>query len=68
VPVSGNANGDPRSNGYILNASWWLAQNFQLAAQYTGYLQFNGASTNYDSSGRNAGGNNTVYLLARFIF
>lgn len=66
--VSGSANGDPRSNGYILNASWWPAQNFQLAAQYTGYLQFNGGKTNYDGSGRNASGNNTVYLLARFVF
>lgn len=68
APVSGSANGDPRSNGYILNVSWWPAQNFQLAGQYTGYLQFNGAKTNYDGAGRNANGNNTVYLLARFVF
>jgi hypothetical protein len=68
APVSGNANGDPRSNGYILNASWWPAQNFQLAAQYTGYLRFNGAGANYDGAGRNAGGNNAIYLLGRFVF
>jgi hypothetical protein len=36
--------------------------------QYTGYTRFNGAANNYDAVGRNAGGNNTVYLLARFIF
>ena len=66
--VSGSANGDPKSDGYILNASWWPAQNFQLAAQYTGYLKFNGASTNYNGDGRDASGNNTIYLIARFVF
>jgi hypothetical protein len=68
APVSGSANGSPASNGYLLNASWWPQQNVELAAQYTGYLRFNGASTNYDAAGRDANGNNSVYLLARFIF
>ena len=68
APVSGSANGDPRSNGFIANVSWWPVQNFDLAAQYTGYLRFNGAGTNYDGAGRNAGGNNAIYLLARFVF
>jgi hypothetical protein len=67
-PVSGNANGDPRSNGYIANVSWWPVQNIGLTFQYTGYARFNGAGTNYDGSGRNAGSNNTLYLLARFVF
>lgn len=66
--VSGSANGDPRSSGYILNLSWWPEQNINLAVQYTGYTRFNGAQDNYDGAGRNANGNNTVYLLARFIF
>jgi hypothetical protein len=66
--VSGSANGSPQSNGYTLNASWWPAQNVDLAVQYTGYLRFNGAQTNYDGAGRNAASNNTVYLLARFVF
>jgi hypothetical protein len=68
APVTGSANGDPRSNGYILNLSWWPVMNIQLAAQYTGYLRFNGAATNYDGAGRNATGNNSIYLLARFMF
>jgi hypothetical protein len=68
-PVSGNANnGDPRSNGYIANVSWWPVQNIGLTFQYTGYTRFNGAGTNYDGAGRNAGSNNTLYLLARFVF
>jgi len=66
--VSGSANGDPRSNGYILNLSWWPEQNIDLAVQYTGYLRFNGGSINYDGAGRSASGNNTVFLLARFVF
>jgi hypothetical protein len=66
--VTGSANGDPRSGGYIANLSWWPVQNIGLTFQYTGYTRFNGASTNYDSNGRNASSNNTVYLLARFVF
>ncbi len=66
--VSGSANGDPRGSGYIANFSVWPWQNLQLSAQYTGYTKFNGGSTNYDGAGRNANGNNTAYLVARFIF
>ncbi len=67
-PVTGSLNGDPRSNGVIANVSWWPVQNIGLTFQYTGYTRFNGASTNYDGSGRNAGSNNTLYLVARFVF
>lgn len=67
-PVTGNFNGDPRSNGYIANISWWPVQNIGLTLQYTGYTTFNGAGANYDGFGRNAGANNTLYLLARFVF
>lgn len=66
--VGGSANGDPRSAGYIANFSYWPWQNLQLSAQYTGYTRFNGGSTNYDGAGRNANSNNTVYLVARFVF
>ena len=67
-PVSGSANGSPHSAGYIANFSYWPWQNLQLAAQYIGYTRFNGGSTNYDSSFRNANGNNTIYLDAKFLF
>jgi hypothetical protein len=66
--ITGSANGSPNSSGYIANISWWPAQNIDLSAQYTGYRTFNGLSKNYDGSGRNAADNNTVYLLARFVF
>ncbi len=66
--VSGSANGDPRSTGYTINFSVWPTQNVDLGVQYTGYTRFNGGSNNYDAAGRNANGNNTIYLLARFVF
>ena len=66
--ISGSANSDPRSAGYIANLSYWPLQNLDLGVQYTGYTRFNGGSTNYDGLARNASDNNTVYLLARFLF
>jgi hypothetical protein len=66
--VTGSLNGDPHSTGFIANASWWPVQNVDVALQYTAYTRFNGGSTNYDGSGRNASGNNTVYFLMWFMF
>jgi len=68
APVSGSNNGSPHSNGYTLNLSWWPIQNINFAVQYNGYLRFNGAQNNYDGAGRAASGNNTVFLLGRFVF
>ena len=68
LPVTGSANGDPRSGGYIANVSWWPVQNISLTLQYTGYTRFNGGTTNYDGAGRTSSANNTIYLLARFVF
>jgi len=67
-PVTGNLNGSPASRGYILSVAWWPQQNIGLTAQYTGYTRFNGGSTSYDAAGRNADGNNSIYLMARFVF
>jgi hypothetical protein len=66
--LTGSANSSPRSTGYSANFSYWPIQNLDLGVQYTDYTRFNGAATNYDGAGRNAGDNNTVYLLARFLF
>jgi hypothetical protein len=68
APVSGSANGSPKSTGYIANLSFWPWQNLQLAFQYSGYTRFNGGGTNYDAADRSASGNNTTYLLVRFLF
>lgn len=66
--LSGSASGSPRTTGYLANFSLWPKQNIDLAVQYTAYTRFNGGSTNYDGSGRNASDNNTLYLLTRFVF
>ncbi len=67
-PVDGSANGSPKTDGYVAQVSWWPVQNIELTLQYTGYLNFNGRSTNYDGAGRNASNNNTVYARVWFIF
>ena len=62
APVTGSALGSPNSSGFIGQAGYWPVQNIELTAAYTGYTKFNGASRNYDGSGRNASANNSVYI------
>jgi len=62
APVSGSATGSPDSNGWILQWTWLPALNVQATAQYVIYNKFNGASKNYDGSGRSATDNNTLYM------
>ncbi len=66
--VTGSANGSPNSGGVTAQVSYipWL--NTQISLQYVAYSKFNGGSTNYDGSGRNASDNNTLYLLTWFAF
>ncbi len=66
--IGGSATGLSDSEGFIANLSWWPTQNLQFSAQFTGYTKFNGGTTDYDGSGRNASDNNTFYLIGRFIF
>jgi len=55
--------GSPNNLGYIGQVAFWPGQNFQIALQYRGFFIFNGASSNYDGSGRNASDNNTIYAF-----
>ena len=66
--VTGSFSGNPKTNGYIANFSYWPVQNVQLGAQYTGYTRFDGAGKNYDGSGRNANQNNSLYLVVWIVF
>ncbi|MGE5626242.1 MAG: hypothetical protein ACM3ZT_11910 [Bacillota bacterium] len=61
--VSGFAAGKPDSDGWILQGTYLPYANVQFTVQYTAYSKFNGASSNYDGSGRNASDNNTLFLL-----
>jgi len=68
APVTGSANGYPDSRGVIFELDYLPHPQVKLALQYTWFMKFNGAHTNYDGNGRNAMDNNTVYLLAWFAF
>lgn len=52
----------PDSSGYIFELDYLPIQYVRLMLQYTLYTKFNGASTNYDGTGRNARDNNTLFL------
>jgi hypothetical protein len=67
-PVTGSSTGSPNSSGFILQAAYLPLENLKIVAQYVIYDKFNGASTNYDGSGRDASDNNTFYLLVWMMF
>ncbi len=67
-PVDGFADGKPDSRGLIAQAQFLPWQNTQLLYQYTRYDRFNGAGDNYDGAGRDAGDNDTHYVLCWFAF
>jgi hypothetical protein len=61
APVSGSQNGSPQSDALQGEASVTPWLNTRFGVQYTHYLMFNGSSTNYDGSGRDAVANDTLY-------
>jgi hypothetical protein len=66
--VTGSANGNPKSSGYIFELNWLPRRDMRLMLQYTAYQDFNGARTNYDGFGRNAKDNNTLFLMGWLMF
>ena len=62
APVTGSRTGNPNSSGLILELDYLPWLNTKIWAQYIAYNKFNGASSNYDGSGRDAADNNTLYL------
>ncbi len=77
--LTGSANGSPNSQAIVAQVDWtpfghdtthpgypWL--NVRIGLQYTWYLQFNGGTTNYDGSGRNASDNNSLLLFTWWAF
>ena len=70
-PVGGSYTGSPNSNGFILEMDYlapWQYAYTKFSVQYVIYNKFNGSGTNYDGFGRNASGNNTLYLLVWLAF
>jgi len=68
APVTGSALGSPNRGGLIGQVGYWPQQNIELSIAYTGYVRFNGASHDYDGSGRNASANNSVYVAFWVMF
>jgi hypothetical protein len=66
--VVGSASGSPDSKGWTVELDFLPWQNVKLALQYTLYSRFNGGTTDYDGSGRNASDNNTLFLLGWIAF
>lgn len=66
--VTGSLTHRPNSDGLVaeLDFNPWL--NTRLGAQYIAYRRFNGGGSNYDGAGRDASGNNTLFLLAWLVF
>ena len=61
--VTTSANGRPDTKGWVAEVDYLPWLNVKLQAQYTAYSKFNGGGSNYDGFGRNAGDNNTFYVL-----
>lgn len=68
APVTGSLNGSPDSDGIHAEVACFPWQNIRLSVLYTAYTQFNGRVNNYNGTGRDASGNNTLYLLAWLMY
>ncbi|MEP6574288.1 MAG: cytochrome C [Gemmatimonadota bacterium] len=68
APVTGSATGNPKTSGVVGEFDFNPWQNTRLGVQYVAYNKFNGGGNGYDGSGRNASGNNTLYLLGWLMF
>jgi hypothetical protein len=66
--MTGSRSGSPDSKGFTARISFMPWLNTRLAVQYVAYSSFNGASKNYDGTGRNASDNNTLYLMTWLVF
>jgi len=66
--VTGSLNGEPNSSGEVLQLTFIPWMNTQFTLQYSMYNTFNGSSSNYDGSGRNASDNNSLYLVGWLLF
>jgi hypothetical protein len=73
----GTFTGCPNSAGWIFELaylpfshgpSFWPWLNFRIGLQYTHWTKFDGATTNFDGTGRNANDNNTLFLYFWTMF
>ena len=67
-PNVGSYTSKPNSSGMLFQLEYLPWYNTKFILQYVSYAKFDGSSNNYDSMGRNATNNNTLYLMAWFNF
>ncbi len=67
-PAIDSFNSKPNSDGFIFQIEFLPWYNTKFLVQYIMYNKFDGRSGNYDGFGRNAGNNNTLYVLAWLNF
>jgi hypothetical protein len=60
-PVFGSVTGSPNSTGIIAELSVMPWLNTRIGLQYVWWTKFNGATSDYDGSGRAAKDNNTLF-------
>jgi hypothetical protein len=63
-----SANGAPNTDGMTAEVDYLPWLNVKLSLQYTHYTKFNGAGADYDGLGRDASGNDTLYLSLWFAY
>jgi hypothetical protein len=68
APVDGSASGIPKTNGFVGEVDLNPWENTRLGLQYTAFSNFNGGKADYDGSGRDASGNNTLFAFAWLAF
>jgi hypothetical protein len=66
--VTGSRTGSPNSRGLIGEVAVNPWQNTRFGLQYVAYTLFNGASNDYDASGRKAADNNNLFLYLWLAF
>jgi hypothetical protein len=62
APSGALVTASPNTNGYVLELDYLISQNIKIMAQYTGYLKFNGLSSDIDGIGRSASDNSSFFL------
>ena len=68
VTYFGSPNGKPDSTWGNVEIDYLPWLNVKLGLQYTAYAKFNGATNNYDGSGRNASDNNMIFGYIWFAY
>ena len=62
IPISGSVTNSPATRGWTPEIFWTPTQNLRVGAQYFMYERYHGARADYDGAGRNASGNNTLFV------